>query len=76
MWINILPYTIKSVIFYSMSEAHSKASLKRVMKLTKEERSARARLMARARWDKLSKKKRVEYAKNVLVPAQSRFKNK
>lgn len=58
-----------------MSEAYSKASKKRRMQYTPEERSERARLMARARWDKVPKKKRVEFVKNTLVANQGRFKN-
>ncbi len=60
---------------YSMSEAYSKASKKRRMQYTPEERSERARLMARARWDKTPKKKRVEFVKNTLVKNQGRFKD-
>lgn len=66
--------TLYSAIIYSMSELYSEASRERRMKYTPEERSERARLMARARWDKVPKKKRVEFVKNTLVKNQGRFK--
>ena len=59
---------------YSMSEAHSKASKARRMKYTPEERSARAKLMAEARWKNTTPKERVKFVKKNLIPNQSRFK--
>lgn len=58
------------------TEIYSKASRERRMKYTAEERSEHARTMARARWDKVPKKKRVEFVKNTLVKNQGRFKGK
>lgn len=76
MWISC-PLAVKSFIcyIYSMTEAYSKASKARRMKLTPEERSAHAKMMADARWGKVSKKKRVEFVKKILLPAQGRFKD-
>lgn len=44
------------------NELYSKTAREKRMKYTPEERSARARLMAQARWKKTSKKERLKHS--------------
>lgn len=48
------------------SELYSKAATARRMKYTPEERSERARIMARARWGKTTKAERKKYSEKLV----------
>lgn len=57
-----------------MTDKYSEASYARRMQYTPEERSARASLMAKARWKGTTKQERVEHAKMMIKAKQKSAK--
>lgn len=58
-----------------MTDKYSEASYARRMQYTPEERSARASLMAKARWKKTTKAERIEHAR-MMIKAKKKAEKK